>query len=62
MLLELMELSYGTASTVFCALFKKKDWRPRLGSGVHADTTINRIANNADWIDMCETNIRQRRG
>lgn len=26
MLLELMELRYGTASTVFCTQFKKKDW------------------------------------
>jgi len=29
MLLELMELRYGTASTVFCTQFKKKDWHPR---------------------------------
>ena len=34
MLLELMELRYGTASTVFCTQFKKKDWHPRLGGGV----------------------------
>lgn len=42
MLLELMELRYGTASTVFCTQFKKKDWHPRLGGGVHADAIMDR--------------------
>lgn len=36
MLLELMELRYGSASTVLCTQFKKSDWHARLG-GVHAD-------------------------
>lgn len=35
-----MELRYGTASTVFCTKFKKKDWHPRLGGGVHADAIM----------------------
>ena len=35
-----MELRYGTASTVFCTQFKKKDWHPRLGGGVHADAIM----------------------
>lgn len=52
MLLELMELRYGTASTVFCAQFKKKDWHPRLGGGVHADAIMDRIVHNAVWADM----------
>ena len=62
MLLELMELRYGTASTVFCTQFKKKDWHPRLGSGVHADAIMDRIVHNAVWVDMGEANMRQRRG
>ena len=33
MLLELMELRYGTASTVFCTQFKKKDWHPSSAAG-----------------------------
>ena len=62
MLLELMELRYSTASTVFCTQFKKKDWHPRLGSGVHADAIMDRIVHNAVWVDMGEANMRQRRG
>lgn len=62
MLLELMELRYGTASTVFCTQFKKKDWHPRLSGGVHADAIMDRIVHNAVWVDMGEANMRQRRG
>lgn len=62
MLLELMELRYGTASTVFCTQFKKKDWHPRLGGEVHADAIMDRIVHNAVWVDMGEANMRQRRG
>lgn len=59
---ELMELRYGTASTVFCTKFKKKDWHPRLGGGVHADAIMDRIVHNAVWVDMGEADMRQRRG
>lgn len=61
MLLELMELRRGTISTVFCTQFKKKDWHPRLGGGVHADAIMDRIVHNAVWVDMGEANMRQRR-
>lgn len=47
MLLELIELRYGTASTVFCTQFKKKGWHPRLGGGVHADAIMDRIVYSA---------------
>ena len=60
MLLELMELRYGTGSTVFCTQFRKKDWHARLGGGVHADAIMDRIVHNATWADMGETNMRQR--
>ena len=62
MLLELMEPRYGTASTVFCTQFKKKDWHPRLGGGVHADAIMDGIVHNAVWVDMGEANMRLRRG
>jgi len=62
MLLELIELRCGTASTVFCTQFKKKDWHPRLGGGVHADAIVDRIVHSAVWFDMGEANMRQRRG
>lgn len=45
-----------------CTQFKKKDWHPRLGGGVHADAIMNRIVHNAVWVDMGEANMRQRRG
>lgn len=61
-LLELMEPRCGMASTVFCMRFKKEDWQPRLGGGVHAGAIIDRIARNAVWLDMEETNMRERRG
>lgn len=47
MLLELMELRYGTGSTVFCTQFRKKDWHARLGGSVHADAIMDRIVHNA---------------
>lgn len=62
MLLELMELRYGTASTEFCTQFKKKGWHPRFGGGVHADAIMDRIVRNAVWTDMGGANMRQRRG
>lgn len=61
MLLELMELRYGTGSTVFCTQFRKKDWHARLGGDVHADAIMDRIVHNATWVDMGDTNMRQRR-
>lgn len=61
MLLELMELRYGTGSTVLCTQFRKKDWHARLGGGVHADAIMDRIVHNATWVDMGETNMRQRK-
>lgn len=62
MLLELMEMRYGSTSTIFCTQYKKKDWHPRLGGGVHADAIMDRIVHNAIWVDMGEVNMRQRRG
>lgn len=48
-------------STVFCTQFRKKDWHARLGGGVHADAITDRIVHNATWVDMGDTNMRQRR-
>lgn len=59
MLLELFELRYGRASTVLCTQFRKKDWHPRLGGGVHADAIMDRIVHNAVWVEMGDMNMRQ---
>lgn len=58
-LLELFELRYGRASTVLCTQFRKKDWHPRLGGGVHADAIMDRIVHNAVWLEMGDMNMRQ---
>lgn len=59
MLLELFELRYGRASTVLCTQFRKMDWHPRLGGGVHADAIMDRIVHNAAWLEMGDMNMRQ---
>lgn len=62
MLPGLMELRYGTASTVFCARFRRKDRRARLSGGVRADAIMDRIAYSAVRVEMGETNMKQRLG
>ena len=62
MLLELMELRYGTAPAVFRARFRKKGRHARRGGGVHADAIMDRIVHNAVWVEMGETDTRQRLG
>lgn len=42
-LLKLIELWYGTTSTVLLTQLKKRGWQPRLGGGAHADTIMDRI-------------------
>ena len=50
------------ASTVLRAQFRKKDWHPRLGSGVHADAIMDRIVHSAVWLEMGGMNMRQAMG
>jgi len=59
MLLELMERRYGETSTVFCTQYLQKDWHQRLGSGVHADTIMDRIIHNTIWVDTGNYNMRE---
>ena len=59
-LLELMELRYGAASTVFCTQFRQKDWHARLGGGVHADAIMDRIVHGTAWVEMGELNMRSK--
>lgn len=55
MLLELMERRYGATSTECHPQYSKKDWHQRLGSGVHADTIMDRIIHNTIWIETGNT-------
>ena len=61
-LLELMEVRYGMASTVFCTQFRQKDWHARLGGGVHADAIMDRIVHGAAWVNIGEMNMRRKLG
>ena len=57
--LEPMELRHGSASTIFCAQFKKSDWHARLGC-VHADAIMDRIVHNAVRLYMGKENMRKK--
>ena len=58
----LMEARHGTASTVFRAQFRQKDWHARLGGGVHADAIMDRIVHGAAWVGMGEMSMRGKLG
>jgi DNA replication protein DnaC len=59
LLLELLERRYDCTTTVFCTQYAKKDWHQRLGSGVHADTIMDRIVHNTIWVDTGTHNMRE---
>ena len=42
--LGLMELRYGSSSTIFRMQYRSKDWRARHGGGVHAEVIMDSIA------------------
>lgn len=50
----------GTASTVFCAQFRQKDWHARLGGGARADAIMDRIVHGAARVGMGEMNMRRK--
>lgn len=58
-LLEVMELRYDTASTVFCTQYPVKDWHQRLGGDVTADAITDRIIHNGITIGTGDYNMRQ---
>lgn len=57
-----MGARYGTASTVFCTQFRQKNWRARLGGGVHAGAIMDRVVRGATWVGMGETSMRKKLG
>jgi hypothetical protein len=56
---ELMERRYCETSTVFCTQYSQKDRHQLLGSGVHADATMDRIIDNAIWVERGTYNMRE---
>ncbi|WP_372699327.1 hypothetical protein [Arthrobacter sp. JSM 101049] len=41
------------------AQYAKKDWPSLLGSGVHADTIMDRIAHDTIWVEAGIHNMRE---
>lgn len=58
-LFELIERRHDCSSTIFCTQFKKDEWHPRLGGGVHADAMMDRIVHNAIWVYSGNINMRE---
>lgn len=58
-LFELIERRHDSTSTIFCTQYRKEDWHPRLGGGVHADAIMDRIVHNAVWVDTGTMNMRE---
>ena len=58
-LFELIERRYDTSATIYCTQYPKKDWHDRLGGGVHADSIMDRIVHNSEWIFAGGKNMRE---
>ena len=59
-LFELSERRFDRASTIFCTLYKKEEWIPRLGKGTFAESIYERLAaHDAVVIDTGEMNMRE---
>lgn len=59
-LFELSELRFDKASTIFCTLYKKDEWIPRLGKGTFAESIYERYAaHDAIVVDTGEMNMRE---
>lgn len=59
MLLEMRACRYAETSSVLCAQYQQKDWHQRLGSGGHADATMDRIIHSAGWVVRGNYNMRE---
>ena len=62
LLLEIMELRYGSTSAVFCTQYKQKDWHVLLGGDILTNAIIGRIVHNSIWVHMGEKNMRKKYG
>ncbi len=58
MFLELMELSYGSSSTVFCTQYRPKNRHARLGGGLHVEAIMDRIVHGTVWLETGDVNMR----
>jgi len=59
-LFELSERRFDRTSTIFCTLYRKEDWIPRLGKGTYAESIYERFAaHDAIVIETGEMNMRE---
>ena len=59
-LFELSERRFDRVSTIFCTLYKREEWIPRLGKGTFAESIYERYAaHDAIVIDTGEMNMRE---
>ena len=59
-LFELSERRFDRASTIFCTLYKKEEWIPRLGKGTFAESIYERFAaHDSIVIDTGDMNMRE---
>ena len=57
---ELSERRFDRTSTIFCTLYKKEEWIPRLGKGTFAESIYERFAaHDSIVIDTGEMNMRE---
>ena len=58
-LFELSERRFDKASTIFCTLYKKEEWVPRLGRGTFAESIYERYAaHDSIIVDTGDMNMR----
>ena len=51
---------FDRASTIFCTLYKKEEWIPRLGKGTFAESIYERFAaHDSIVIDTGDMNMRE---
>lgn len=50
---------FDSTSTIFCTLYKRKDWVKRLRSGTYAESIVERFAHNTIWVETGDVNMRQ---
>ena len=58
-LFELSERRFDKHSTIFCTLYKKEEWVPRLGRGTFAESIYERYAaHDSIIVDTGDMNMR----
>ena len=57
-LFEVIERRFDSGAIILCTQFKEEDWHVRLGSGIHADSIMDRISHNIIRFYVGDINMR----